>query len=68
MAETEEVAKKGAALVQVEYEELPAIMSIQEALDQGSFLDPDCVIQHGDVSEAMKDSWQVLEGNEIVFT
>lgn len=37
VAETEAVARRGAKLVVVEYEELPAVMSCEEAIAAGAF-------------------------------
>jgi xanthine dehydrogenase large subunit len=38
LGETLDAAQRGAARVQVEYEPLPAILTIQQAIDAGSFL------------------------------
>ena len=37
MADTEAAARAGARAVEVGYEELPAVMSIEEAIEAGSF-------------------------------
>ena len=48
LAETAEAARRGAARVAVEYEVLPAILTIEEAIDAGSFLTDELRISDGD--------------------
>ena len=48
LAETAEAARRGAARVAVEYEILPAILTIEEAIDAGSFLTDELRISDGD--------------------
>jgi xanthine dehydrogenase large subunit len=50
LADTLEAARAGAAAVRVEYEPLPAILTIEDALDAESFLAPPLRIAHGDIS------------------
>ena len=50
LGETLDAAQRGAARVQVEYEPLPAILTIQEAIDAGSFLSDTFRLSRGDVS------------------
>ncbi len=50
LGDTAEAARRGAGLVRVEYEPLPAIVSIEQAIDAGSFLTEPLRIAHGDVS------------------
>ena len=39
VAETEQAAKLGAQSVKISYEDLPAILSIQDAIENGSYYD-----------------------------
>jgi xanthine dehydrogenase large subunit len=48
LAETAEAARRGAARVAVEYEVLPAILTIEEAIEAGSFLTDALCIFDGD--------------------
>ena len=50
LGETLEAAQRGAARVRVEYEPLPAILTIQQAIDAGSFLTDVLRLSRGDVS------------------
>jgi xanthine dehydrogenase large subunit len=62
LAETLEQARSGAAAVVVELRELPAILTMREALAAGSFLTDPLSIVHGDVPAALADAPHVLEG------
>src|SRR5262245_29131576 len=50
LGETLDAAQRGAARVQVDYEPLPAILTIQQAIDAGSFLSDTFRLSRGDVS------------------
>jgi xanthine dehydrogenase large subunit len=50
LGETLDAAQRGAARVHVEYEPLPAILTIQQAIDAGSFLSDPFRLSRGDVS------------------
>jgi xanthine dehydrogenase large subunit len=50
LAETLDAAQRGAARVHAEYEPLPAILTIQQAIDAGSFLSDTFRLSRGDVS------------------
>jgi xanthine dehydrogenase large subunit len=50
LGETLDAAQRGAARVHVEYEPLPAILTIQQAIDAGSFLSDTFRLSRGDVS------------------
>ena len=58
LAETLEAAREGAALVQGEYETLPAILSIEQAITAGSFLADPLTILRGDVSQIRNSALQ----------
>ena len=62
IAETEEAARLGAAAVQVEYEPLPAILSIDEAIAAGSFLTDGDRLHRGDAEAALRDASHRLDG------
>ena len=50
LGETLEAAQRGAARIVVEYEPLPAILTIQQAIDAGSFLTDSVRLARGDMS------------------
>jgi len=50
LGETLDAAQRGAARVHVEYEPLPAVLTIQQAIDAGSFLSDTFRLARGDVS------------------
>jgi xanthine dehydrogenase large subunit len=50
LGETLEAAQRGAARARVEYEPLPAILTIQQAIDEASFLTDTFRLSRGDVS------------------
>ena len=62
LAESEEAARAGANAIQVEYELLPAILTIQDAITQGSFQSSTLHAKRGDVVTGLKSSPSVLEG------
>jgi xanthine dehydrogenase large subunit len=62
LAETEEAARHAAGLVHVEYEPLPAILSIEQALREESFLTGVERMRRGKPEEAMLTSPHRLEG------
>lgn len=50
------------SLDKVDIEELPAILSIQEAIAAGSFLPPNHKIVNGDVEASFKECERIVEG------
>jgi xanthine dehydrogenase large subunit len=62
VAETEEGARRAAALVQARYEPLPAIGSIEQAIREGSFLTDPERMRRGAPEEAMLAAPHRLEG------
>jgi len=62
LAESEEAARLGAAQVEVEYEPLPAILTLEEAIRQGSFHGDMLQVRRGDVAQGLETSARVLEG------
>ncbi|CAG8618143.1 10822_t:CDS:10 [Funneliformis mosseae] len=61
VAETQAIAQEAALLVKIEYEELPHILTIEEALQQNSFFNDNTMVK-GDVDEAIQHSDYVFEG------
>jgi xanthine dehydrogenase large subunit len=57
LGETLEAAQRGAVRVRVDYEPLPAILAIQQAIDAGSFLTDSFRLARGDMS--------VLDGSAL---
>jgi xanthine dehydrogenase large subunit len=62
LGETEATARAGAALVQVTYEPLPALLSIEAALAAGSFHTEPLTIKRGDPAAVLARCERVLEG------
>jgi xanthine dehydrogenase large subunit len=52
-AETIEQARAAAALAQVDYEDRPAILSIDEAMEAASFIEPPYTMRRGDAAVAI---------------
>eukprot|EP00741_Cyanophora_paradoxa_P011272 tig00020554_g10889.t1 len=61
-AGTAEEAAAAARAVRVEYEDLPALLSIEEAIAAGSWLTPEKRIERGDVAAALAAAHRVIEG------
>jgi xanthine dehydrogenase large subunit len=61
-AETIEVAHAAAQKALVDYEERPAILTIDEAMASGSYLEPPAVMAAGDAAAAIAAAPQRLEG------
>jgi xanthine dehydrogenase large subunit len=62
LADSEESARAGANAVQVDYEPLPAILTVQDAIAQGSFQGSTLHAKRGDAVTGLKTSPQTLEG------
>jgi len=62
IAETVEIARAAAALVEVEYEPLPAIIGIPAAIAQNSYHTDPHVLARGDAAQALAKSPRTLEG------
>jgi xanthine dehydrogenase large subunit len=61
LGETLDAAQRGAARVRVDYEPLPAVLTIQQAIEAGSFLTDTFRLSRGDVS-AIDSSAVRIEG------
>ncbi len=62
LGETPEAARLGAERVQVEYEPLPSIITVQDALDAQSFQGTPRTVQRGDAAAGLAASAHVFEG------
>ncbi|MCE7482056.1 xanthine dehydrogenase molybdopterin binding subunit [Microbacterium profundi] len=62
LGETQEAARLGAAAVKVEYEPLPSLITIQDAVDAGSFQGTARTVERGDAASALASSAHVFEG------
>ncbi len=62
-AETREEARRAALLAMVEYEDLPPVLSVDDALAQKNFVLPDHVIRRGDAKAALDRSERRLSGS-----
>jgi len=62
VAETEEQARRAAAIVAVDYEPLPAILSIEQAIAADSFLTAGERLHRGDAEAALRAAPHRLEG------
>jgi xanthine dehydrogenase large subunit len=61
-AETIEQARAAAALAAIEYEDRTAILSIDEAMEAASFLEPPYTMKQGDAAAAIKAAPRTLSG------
>jgi xanthine dehydrogenase large subunit len=62
LAESLEAARLGAARVRVEYEPLPAIVTIAEAIEAGSFQGHQPTVRRGDVGQGFAAAAHVFSG------
>jgi xanthine dehydrogenase large subunit len=66
LGETLEAARRGAQAVEVDYEPLPSLMTLTEAIEQESFQGARPVMTRGDVDAGFADAAHIFEG-EIEF-
>ncbi|KAB8239355.1 putative xanthine dehydrogenase HxA [Aspergillus alliaceus] len=62
LAKSAKIAEEGARAVKIEYEELPAILTIEEAIEAESFFGHDHYIKNGDPESAFKQADHVFIG------
>lgn len=62
LADSAKHAEAGARVVKVHYEDLPAIFTIEEAIEKGSYFDHYRYINKGNVEEAIKNADHVFSG------
>ncbi|PVG84539.1 xanthine dehydrogenase molybdopterin binding subunit [Nocardioides gansuensis] len=66
LGETQEAARLGAAAVEVDYEPLPALVTVREAIEAGSFQGAQRHLARGDADAALASAAHVFEG-ELEF-
>jgi xanthine dehydrogenase large subunit len=59
-AENEEIAEKAASLINIEFEELDPIITIDEAIEKGELLQPERKIEYGNIEQGFNDSDHVI--------
>ncbi|MDL9979497.1 xanthine dehydrogenase molybdopterin binding subunit [Microbacterium sp. ASV49] len=62
LGETQEAARLGAAAVAVEYEPLPSLITVRDAIEAGSYQGIARTVERGDAAAALKTSAHVFEG------
>lgn len=62
LGETQEAARLGAAAVTVEYESLPSLITVQDAIDAESYQGIARTVERGDAASALASSAHVFEG------
>ena len=62
IAEDIKIARNAIELADIKYEELPAVLTIDQALETGNVLGPPAVIECGKVDQALAKSKNKLEG------
>ena len=62
LGETLEAARRGAEAVEVDYEPLPSLVTVAEAIEAGSFQGGSPVLERGDVDTALASAAHVFEG------
>jgi xanthine dehydrogenase large subunit len=62
VAETVDAARRAARLARVDYEDLPAILTIEEALARGSFVLPTVTLERGEAKGAIAGAPHRLKG------
>jgi xanthine dehydrogenase large subunit len=61
-AESEDFARKAAAKIKVEYQPLPSILTIPQAMEKNNLLGPERKIIYGDVADGFAKSDHIIEG------
>ncbi|WP_164234639.1 xanthine dehydrogenase molybdopterin binding subunit [Microbacterium hydrocarbonoxydans] len=62
LGETQEAARLGAERVKVEYEPLPSLITVHDAIEAGSFQGIARTVQRGDAASALASAAHVFEG------
>ncbi|MEV0373611.1 xanthine dehydrogenase molybdopterin binding subunit [Streptomyces sp. NPDC050636] len=62
LGETLEAARLGAAAVEVDLEELPSLITLQDAMEAGSYHGAQPLMVHGDIDAGFADSAHVITG------
>jgi xanthine dehydrogenase molybdopterin binding subunit len=61
-AESEEIGRKASELIEIEYEVLKPILSIEDAIENSRLLQPERKIETGDVDTVFASAENILEG------
>ncbi|MDZ4729994.1 MAG: xanthine dehydrogenase molybdopterin binding subunit [Xanthomonadales bacterium] len=61
-AESRDIARRAAQLAQIDIEELPAVLSIETAIEQQSWVEPPYEMQRGDAAQALASASHRLQG------
>ncbi len=61
-ADNEEIARHAESLIWIDYEPLPAILNLREAIEQNALIAPSRTMQRGDAEAALKKSPHVIKG------
>src|SRR5690606_34080847 len=62
LGETQEAARLGAEAVKVEYEPLPSLITVQDAIDAASYQGIARTVERGDAASALQTAAHVFEG------
>lgn len=62
LARTAKIAEEGMRAVKVEYESLPSILTIEEAIEAESYFEHYRYIKNGDIEEGFKQADHIFEG------
>ncbi|KAM8946598.1 xanthine dehydrogenase/oxidase isoform 2-T2 [Pelodytes ibericus] len=62
VADTQELAQRAAKLVKISYEDLPAIITIQEAIEKKSFYEPVKKMENGDLQRGFEEADHIHKG------
>jgi xanthine dehydrogenase large subunit len=65
-ATSHELARRAVTLAKIEYEELPAVLTVKDALAQKSFVRPPFTMKRGDSAAAIENSAHQLTGEIVV--
>lgn len=68
LADTREIASRAVKLVRVDYEDLDAVYTIDEAIEKNSFYDQKLSIDEGDVDKAMNEAAMIVSGEVEVHS
>jgi xanthine dehydrogenase large subunit len=61
-AESEEIAIEAEKLIEIQYEELPAILTLRDAIAKNTLLGPARTMQRGNLEEGFKAAKHILKG------
>ncbi|XP_071487031.1 xanthine dehydrogenase/oxidase-like [Diadema antillarum] len=62
LAESQALARRAANLVKIEFEDLDAVITIEEAIEKESFMGEPIIVEQGDPVESLKTCDHVIEG------